>query len=958
MSIVDDIRAQLSASFKRYTYNVRVGGLPLQTAGPPRYSSALDKTFDTMTIPIEVWDEALLVEGTEVVVEEGLNGYTIRTFTGEIDKPDREDWPPSNAILAVDRMWRLTFEAGANYQWAFVDEADLAKDLLAIANIPYTDDGIESGGWTLGTRQLITLGTNETPESLLTLMDNLAGFRTRSNRNGEAVRGELPLYPGAADNAAFAYADDPGPGELGVLEKAQKGGSGRGGIRNRIALTGPNLFGLSQVGGQQIDAIHDDYVSLWYAEVVPESVTVTDITGTVTYIRADGVEADPDYEVDGPNGAILALSTGTITDGQALLVSYSHELTEGQIESVVSAENQRLPAGRYQTEPVSAPIVQDLIKADEITDRLSIELNRTHDVLTLFVEANILLEVGMTISYRDAKLGYPTATPFMVTAIDREFDVMTIRAVGGDGGPVGVRAPRPPRARFLPTVFRFGDYVRVYVDGIYSWDPDGDIVSYAWEDTEANVATGITAEFDYAFSLGSVSISLVVTDALGLVSPVYTREVDFANPDFVLDVFARWEYASPPGPPAPVRSLNPTPAFLGRWFGGETEQGIQVVAPGTNGTGPLYDIKTPLVPYFNRQRFALGQGGWGWYPTYTIFRYSEMTGDPADDFVGTIFDGQKKLLADVQWAWQWWDSDIAVGVKSIVGPAIKVSVGSTNPLSYSQFTRVIPNAQLLSRTLGEKLQKVWFERENPAHIMVASEAYLLESFDQGATWELPLSSEEAFLVGDAAISAIAHAATTWAVTRYAALPLTQPVYMSDGSRPVFPDAIQVKGISASPSGDRYIVNDTYLIDQIAEVWTVIELTFYETYDPPSSVPENPLLFVQGDNLPIFHPLEDDLIVITTGAQWRAYLLYDGGIAVRVGIGDVTTDPAWNLHVDSLTAITGEQINVAVMTHARPPVTPITVLSSTAVKVYLGEPPDEWLNTSFDTSGWDNAIVAG
>lgn len=956
MSIVDDIRAQLSASLKEYTYRVYVGGLLIQTAGPPRYSSSLDNIYHSYTIPIAVWDDALLREAQEVVVEEGLNGFVIRTFTGEIHEPEKADYPPAHSIMAVDRMWRATLESGTAYQWAFADETTIAKDLLSISAIPYTDDAIEGGGWTLGTRQPIILAAKETPESLLSKMDKLAGYRTMSNRNGEAVRIELPRFPGAADNAAFAYADNPVPGELGVLEQTQVSGSGRAGIRNRIELTGPNLYGLSQVNQQQITADLDDYVSLWYAEVVPESVVVTDVTGTTTYIRSDGVAVDPDYEVDGPNGAILALSTGAIADGQPLLVTYNYELTDGLIESSISAENSYLPANKYQTEPIPGDIVQDLIKADEIVDRLVLELNRTHVVITLQVEANILLEVGQTISYRDAKLGFPNATPFMVSAIDREYDKMTIRAVGGDGGAVGTRDPRPPRARFLPLVFRFGDFVRVYVDGIYSWDPDGDIVSYAWEDTEANTATGITAEFDYEFSLGAVSISLVVTDALGLVSPVYTREVSFDNPDFVLDVFARWKYAySGPTTPGENVSINQgvTP-FLGRWFGDETAQGIQALSPGTYNYGPLSDVVTPLAPYFNRQRFALAMGGWGWYPTYTIGRYAELTEDPSIDYIFTTFDGQKKLLSDVEWGWQWWDSDLAMGVKTMPGPYIKVSIGNTDPLSYSQFTRTIPNAQLLSRGFGEKLFKIWFEREDPAHIMVAAEYFIFESVDQGATWQIPITSEEAF-DGTARFSAIAHAATTWAVSRHAAVPITQPVFMNNGDKPVFPDAIIVEAISASPSADRYIVNDIYLLDLVAGVWTVIEITYYETLDP--LVPENPLLF-DGDGLPIFHPVEDDLIIITPGNHWRAYLLYPDGTALRAAMGSVTTDPPWNLYVDSSSGITNEQVNVAVMSHAKPPVTPVTVVSSTAVKVYLGDPPEGWLNTAFDTSGWDNAIVVG
>lgn len=408
-------------------------------------------------------------------------------------------------------------------------------------------------------------------------------------------------------------------------------------------------------------------------------------------------------------------------------------------------------------------------------------------------------------------------------------------------------------------------------------------------------------------------------------------------------------------------SLNVGPkAFLARWFGDETVQGINVVTGGMFGySNPLYDIRTPLSPYFNRQRFGLGQGGWGWYPTYTIFRYSEVTGDPADDYVGTTWDGQKSIVAEVEFTWQWWDSELAMGVKNTAAGAILLTVGSTDPLSDNRYQEVIPNAQLLSRSLGEKLQKVWFEREDDEHILIAAKTALYRSEDGGASWRIVITAEAAFGSPTSQIACVTHSSLSWAIARYAPAPQTQPIYMEDDTLPVFPVGIIVQSMTAAPSADRFIVNDRYYVHKVLNVWTVTELTFLIPDDPNPPIADPLEAFWDSYHYAIFHPVEADLIVLTMGHSWYAYLIDDAtGEALRAAEGTVVSDPNFGPNVQSLTGLNSETINVSVMSHAKPPITPVTVLSSAAVKVYLGEPPDGWLNTDFDTSGWDNAIIAG
>jgi PKD repeat protein len=63
------------------------------------------------------------------------------------------------------------------------------------------------------------------------------------------------------------------------------------------------------------------------------------------------------------------------------------------------------------------------------------------------------------------------------------------------------------------------------VDGSTSFDPDGTVDSYAWDFGDGGTDTGATAAHTFA-SPGTHTISLVVTDNLGLASSVATHDVD------------------------------------------------------------------------------------------------------------------------------------------------------------------------------------------------------------------------------------------------------------------------------------------------------------------------------------------------------------------------------------------------------------------------------------------------
>jgi hypothetical protein len=70
------------------------------------------------------------------------------------------------------------------------------------------------------------------------------------------------------------------------------------------------------VGNEAVTARHDKWVKLTYRSV--SNVVITNSTGVTTYTEIT------DYEIDYATGRIKALSTGSITDAQALLVDYHY----------------------------------------------------------------------------------------------------------------------------------------------------------------------------------------------------------------------------------------------------------------------------------------------------------------------------------------------------------------------------------------------------------------------------------------------------------------------------------------------------------------------------------------------------------------------------------------------------------------------------------------------------------
>ncbi|MGE4572521.1 MAG: hypothetical protein AB7E09_07245 [Candidatus Izemoplasmatales bacterium] len=93
----------------------------------------------------------------------------------------------------------------------------------------------------------------------------------------------------------------------------------------KLAFLG-DTQGYTQTSGsassESVTAIHDRYVELEHRRV--SNVVVKDSGEVTTYVEGT------DYLVDASAGMILALSSGSITDGEGLSVSYDYASIDGQ----------------------------------------------------------------------------------------------------------------------------------------------------------------------------------------------------------------------------------------------------------------------------------------------------------------------------------------------------------------------------------------------------------------------------------------------------------------------------------------------------------------------------------------------------------------------------------------------------------------------------------------------------
>jgi hypothetical protein len=939
MPLADAVRNPFATQrYFVYVDGTDVSAFGMRLTEPPSTTEAMGKFSATCELKFNFIAEQVNI-GARLQLVESLDGYLTSIFTGKIMRPAGTSWPPRNTIWCSDALWQATLPApvDTDQQWENTDDATVIEEALGLVGI--TEHNIQSSNWTLGTLYPVLLPRRSAPSALIQRIDAIAGYYTLASGSGLVYRIPLPLYPGAPATRAFAYVKGtPGANEYKVYD-ATLDSDGIEDIRNQIEVTGARL--TLDYESPVIDEITDtDYGNPQSLSQLPSSPPLTvssEFLGGVTFVE------DTDYIVNYSGVGTPLVGTITIIDrGGAdgvrpyhlpLTVEYNYiqEEAGGQITASAGTDNAYLEPGVRLTLPVPDDLIQDFGQAQTIAENKLAENNRLGKRLTLVMPSNPALRIGQTITYRDDR---PTIrlyedTPFLVTSISRKGKRMTASLLGGDGGPGGYLDPRPPIADFDYVAVGVGSYVYLWLNGERSWDPDGDIASYAWSDnrTPSNTASGVRAGFVYDLAEGTtVTVSLIVTDSTGLPSQTLGRTVNLNGSQADINS-GRYQY---------VRAI---------WYDSSREY-----ATGPNGThSMLYSpaLSNPLSRYYGPQWRIMDRRG-RVAPAYL------QDGSATNE---TYLVGSTQARAYTSWldsrgALVYQDGDdIILKILDVSGHLIPTFLGQEVLAGYE-----------LPPVVGiNGLDWVWYQPSEPTTMRVVTLTHILES-QRGEPWREVLAS--AGYGGNWRGMAASAFDAAYALD----IESTTPLVMSDGEQPEFPEPVEVFDLGAWYTSSTFIVNCRWLVKKVDGEWVVSGPIEYDGYiEPQLGFPYSPLTVegrvnsdvdAGGTWRAIPYPAVDELFFIGGGSgndeagDPRAYGTYlyalssDGSPAQQVAFfkDDLNTWPA------SLPSVAGPSIA---------PIDAVTVISDDTMLVLVSDTePVGYSDVDYDDSNWDAAVELG
>jgi hypothetical protein len=204
-----------------------------------------------------------------------------------------------------------------------------------------------------------------------------------------------------------------------------------------------------------------------------------------------------------------------------------------------------LPPGKYRDFSYSNQLIEYVNPADggdasctSVAQRLLLEHSRSPVTLTGRVKGDPGLAVGQTEGFQSPRLDYASLTNFFLYGISWAFgggDYTMDLTLDGGVGSEGYTLNPPPIASFTYTLLRETvngvDTVDVFVVGSGSAPSGGLIVSWTWTCTPGTPASGTGQRWatTVPYSLGSVVVSLVVTDTNGKTSDPYPLTIDLTG---------------------------------------------------------------------------------------------------------------------------------------------------------------------------------------------------------------------------------------------------------------------------------------------------------------------------------------------------------------------------------------------------------------------------------------------
>ncbi|MFN8024221.1 MAG: PKD domain-containing protein [Acidimicrobiales bacterium] len=304
------------------------------------------------------------------------------------------------------------------------------------------------------------------------------------------------------------------------------------------AFMGHRYEGYWRVGGDNLSGWPNrpasDYFngSIDEAAVYPRALTSAEIAQRYVIGSTGAVPNQP------PTAAFTATTSplqvnvdgSTSTDTDGTIVSYVWDFGDGSVGNGVTASRTYAAAGTYTVKltvtdnkgATASSTQQVIVPAVPVNQPPTAAFTATTSPLAVAVDGSASTDPDGTIAtyawdFGDGTTGTgATATHTYAAAGTYTVSLTVADNLGAANTAtqqvVVPAAPvnQPPTAAFTATPTP----LQVAVNGSASSDPDGTIVSYAWDFGDGGTATGVTASRTYA-AAGTYTVTLTVTDNLG-----------------------------------------------------------------------------------------------------------------------------------------------------------------------------------------------------------------------------------------------------------------------------------------------------------------------------------------------------------------------------------------------------------------------------------------------------------
>lgn len=475
MTALGDLYTQ--NTFRAFNFSVTVDGIPLQNVLGGSYQYSMGGIVPTASVDVTGRLPSFVTQfnaGRRPVIEIslGFNGLLATVFTGRVQKVRQGVAGATISCVGSSADLDLPYEKEINVTFVG-DVNDIAADILNAAGV--SSYFVNLPTWAVGTVKEQTLVFSSYGEALNKLLEPVG-----------SPYFELPS------------------------------GQVRAELRDPLPATTPFRVYFSQLAG----------------------VNPTGISSTLRPLIVDGGDVEDFPEEVKNRISVIGAVIDTMVAGST---------TSQTIEADGQGASPWIPnPPQFQDLVIQNELIDTLAQAVNTLVRYLVLLNRLETRISLPVDGDPELFLGATMQVEDPLYTgltglwflYGYSCSFSNSGLSSSLDLR-------GGGPAAGGTPQiAPFASFnwrfgrkiqqvLPSGIGIGsgtDFVLLTFDAAASRDFDGSIVSYDWSDNQGGLAqSGVLVTRAYAVSLGSVDVTLVVTDNDGLTDSL-TQTVSLTDP--------------------------------------------------------------------------------------------------------------------------------------------------------------------------------------------------------------------------------------------------------------------------------------------------------------------------------------------------------------------------------------------------------------------------------------------